>query len=71
MTEDAACFNTLFPTSELSPSFFAGDEEGPEVKQQLGSPSVCTGEACIVVKCCTVSMTLGLTLASELLALIS
>ena len=55
MTEDAACFNSLPSASELSPSFLAGDEDGPEAKQQLGRPSVCTGEACVVGKCCTVS----------------
>lgn len=71
MTEDAACLNSLPSTSELSPSFLAGDEEGPDVKQQLGGPSVCTGEARIVVRCCTVSLTSGLTPALKLWAFIS
>lgn len=71
MTEDAACFNSLPSASELSPSFLAGDEDGPEAKQQLGSPSMCTGEACIMVRCYTVSLTSGLTPALKLWAFIS
>lgn len=50
----AACLNALSSASELSPSFPIGDEEGPEVNQQLGGPSVCTGKICFMVKCFTV-----------------
>lgn len=41
---DVGC-NLFVPASsvpELSPSFLTGDEEGVEVKQWLGSPSMCT-----------------------------
>lgn len=56
--EIAACLNSLPSALELSPSLPQGDEEEPKVKQQLGSPSICTGEVCIVAKCSTISLCL-------------